>query len=574
MGFFNNFPYTNFHELNLDWVVRITRKNSETVSNMNILVEKNRDDIDSINEKLENFGVFVEPAVKKEIDRLISDGTFSAILGENYTFVTPQLYGAVADGVEDCSEQINRCLTENVGNVVFFPKGVYRISSPIIIPKKSVIVGSGTNTIIKPDSGIDAMKTENYEYLIANPPSAYTGSYYLRDFYIDGGLFTNLDTFTKSERRNGSGIKIYGNNFQMVNVWAINCAEVGCEITNVKNHTEKESSGLWVETKIERCVFGFNGKDGLKVSNLFDFSLVDCCAHTNGQNDNEYFNKYANVRLINSSCKANNCHFSSLYGPVKPYYSLLTDSGMVNISNSHVEGAYIPLKSKGLICATNCYFYGSFGVCDIEISSSYSTFEGCFLGRQIADETANVPQWVGALKFLEGCRNNKFDVTLLGTELYTNDDLMGYLNEFNVRGYCVGKPVVNRADSDRASFNFIGDFEAPYNNRAIRNSATFFAAGGLPGVDGANIVNYELNGDIVNYNKFLVIKGYLNGTVTHLPHLAPKGSISVVVNNSERDIPWITTGNYYINGVQSGSFPKKSVSIMIATDEYNYIGLA
>ena len=26
MGFFNNFPYTNFHELNLDWIINQVRK--------------------------------------------------------------------------------------------------------------------------------------------------------------------------------------------------------------------------------------------------------------------------------------------------------------------------------------------------------------------------------------------------------------------------------------------------------------------------------------------------------------------------------------------------------------------
>ena len=30
MGFFNNFPYTNFHELNTDWIVQVVKKISES----------------------------------------------------------------------------------------------------------------------------------------------------------------------------------------------------------------------------------------------------------------------------------------------------------------------------------------------------------------------------------------------------------------------------------------------------------------------------------------------------------------------------------------------------------------
>ena len=34
MGLFHNFPYTNFHELNLDWLVEQTKKNTDAIAQL------------------------------------------------------------------------------------------------------------------------------------------------------------------------------------------------------------------------------------------------------------------------------------------------------------------------------------------------------------------------------------------------------------------------------------------------------------------------------------------------------------------------------------------------------------
>ena len=49
-------------------------------------------------------------------------------------YVTPQMYGAIADGVTDDTEAIQNAIDSNPNKVVFFPDGVYLISEPILTP--------------------------------------------------------------------------------------------------------------------------------------------------------------------------------------------------------------------------------------------------------------------------------------------------------------------------------------------------------------------------------------------------------------------------------------------------------
>ena len=39
MGIFENFPYTNFHDLNLDWLLKLTKKNSEDIEALQEIAE-------------------------------------------------------------------------------------------------------------------------------------------------------------------------------------------------------------------------------------------------------------------------------------------------------------------------------------------------------------------------------------------------------------------------------------------------------------------------------------------------------------------------------------------------------
>lgn len=59
MGFFNNFPYTNFHELNSDWIVQFVKELSEKYPKdfeaLTQEVSKLSKNVDKLSGEVENF---------------------------------------------------------------------------------------------------------------------------------------------------------------------------------------------------------------------------------------------------------------------------------------------------------------------------------------------------------------------------------------------------------------------------------------------------------------------------------------------------------------------------------------
>lgn len=59
MGFFNNFPYTNFHELNTDWIVQVVKKISESYpedfKKLSAKFDELSKDVATLSKEVENF---------------------------------------------------------------------------------------------------------------------------------------------------------------------------------------------------------------------------------------------------------------------------------------------------------------------------------------------------------------------------------------------------------------------------------------------------------------------------------------------------------------------------------------
>lgn len=71
----------------------------------------------------------------------------------------PQKYGAVADGIADCSAAIAQLLAANVGGAVYFPEGIYGISEPI---KTYPYYDKGVNITFHPNAKIVPLTTMEY----------------------------------------------------------------------------------------------------------------------------------------------------------------------------------------------------------------------------------------------------------------------------------------------------------------------------------------------------------------------------------------------------------------------------
>ena len=59
MGIFRQFPYSNFHDLNLDWVLRKIKELWKGVAD--------------IDEKVENFFIETEPKIRDEVDKWLDE---------------------------------------------------------------------------------------------------------------------------------------------------------------------------------------------------------------------------------------------------------------------------------------------------------------------------------------------------------------------------------------------------------------------------------------------------------------------------------------------------------------------
>lgn len=120
MGLFNQFPYTNFHELNLDWILGQMKNVEGYVKNIEgIIGETTREMIENLYEK----GLLTTPY------NIISNGADNT-------------------GVKDASTIIQTVLDKF--KICFIPNGTYRVEKPIMIDSGMLVLGeSATDAILK-----------------------------------------------------------------------------------------------------------------------------------------------------------------------------------------------------------------------------------------------------------------------------------------------------------------------------------------------------------------------------------------------------------------------------------------
>lgn len=181
MGFFNNFPYTNFHELNLNWLLEEMQKlqkafstftaintikyggiwsASKSYTKWTIVTTENESyislkdvsvGVDIVNEEYWLKVSDLDPRIAAleteiaEINTLIVklENKFDSI---PFFFVTN--YGAKGDGITDDTNAIQSCIDaamERGGGAVLLPSGTYNISGPLVIRPHTASVNTGGN---------------------------------------------------------------------------------------------------------------------------------------------------------------------------------------------------------------------------------------------------------------------------------------------------------------------------------------------------------------------------------------------------------------------------------------------
>ena len=112
----------------------------------------------------------VQNEINKKLDEMLNDGSLEAIFNSKITSIyNVKLYGAVGDGSTDDTEAINNAIIA-AGNygIIYFPSGVYCVSSTITVGTRVSILGCGNEaTIIKPiiDNITVLHLTGNYSFI-------------------------------------------------------------------------------------------------------------------------------------------------------------------------------------------------------------------------------------------------------------------------------------------------------------------------------------------------------------------------------------------------------------------------
>lgn len=104
-GLFNKFPFTNFHEVNTDWIVRevkavgeqLTALDSKITADMLALAKQVKAIQDDVNTKLEGIEATIAQKAAEEVERLVNEGRFDEL-------IAPAL------------EQLSKDLQDDIGN--------------------------------------------------------------------------------------------------------------------------------------------------------------------------------------------------------------------------------------------------------------------------------------------------------------------------------------------------------------------------------------------------------------------------------------------------------------------------
>lgn len=342
---------------------------NKTIENVNSLSE-NFDELQSafntlkkyVEEYFENLDVQEE--VNKKLDEMAKNGFFDSIFTKFGLFYsTPQMYGAIGDGVHDDSDAINQCLRSN--KFVFIPKGYYKISknittycrdcTTVICDTKAIFIADKTLTGYM----FTFSEYKGYSHIGVN----WTGGIFCCSGVsgLTGILINNYSSFGHYKDitvidvgNNGCGIEVKitsgKNTFDNINIFGasfnIDTADPTGNISVNTYDLTRSNIGFKNTGSFDYsigtiyvmgCQVGIYSNGGAQV-NVRQYHYW---VGTDGASNKIIWANYLKTRAFKSDNNGDNWHFNMFY-PDKPY--IAAECGFITCDNTH----YICMPKEGI----------------------------------------------------------------------------------------------------------------------------------------------------------------------------------------------------------------------------------
>lgn len=437
MGLYNQFPYTNFHELNLDWIINE--------------MKKLREDFDSLPNAI--------------IEKLIANFRLG-------NFINVKLLGAKGDGVTDDTAIIQNAL--NKFKAVYIPEGTYKITTLFINTDNTILGENADSTIL---NGI--VKTSGYD---ENTDSNIAGG-------VHDAILCNLSII-------GGGLRMYGYRNLLSHVYIHKCdigliSEWATYLGGVAETNEGNVG--FMETIVDKCRFYNNGK-GVIWKGPHDSIFHDCWFYLNGDALSlEKSEKYTATASI-----INNSHFyaNSKTACVDNAGCYLFDTQIESTGFNNPNGVDVCALNlaNGGSRVVNCFIFSNTAGVALKMLSSDNYVNDCFLfNNATALECRGQRNDFSVL-----LRNNTKTHDVLALDKTCNVSIKGQLSQFSQPAIrLISKTLPTSADAQHAVVNDTGSTVIIYQRG---QGATFVKHGDqLLSAQAANCIVLE-NGDSIYYN--------------------------------------------------------------------------
>lgn len=331
MGLFEHFPYTNFHDLNLDWLIEAMKKLGEEVENYDAHIEE------SVDEWLAAHPEYVTTVVDGSLTLPKFAESLKMLTVNDY--VTPEMFGAVGDGMADDTAAVQSAINDSMKTVVLI--GTYRITAKLDAASNKMLYGLPGATLrwdnvvgatsLFSGSNLSNIEVENITFdfgaqlELHHSISLFTSS----GLKFIGCVFKN--SFGYATRFNGSsnilikdctfeditgaagnpGGAIYGQDMSDLTVTGCRCKNLGDHFVYSAGVTEAKNI-IISDCHMETC--GVNGlTSGSAITlyaNTHDVTITNCIIDS--CREGIYAGVYSSYLTLPSKVSVSNCIFKNI----------------------------------------------------------------------------------------------------------------------------------------------------------------------------------------------------------------------------------------------------------------------